>query len=63
MFHAQCLAQSDLLLATGHTVQLVWADQGYTGEQAQQAAQNNGVDLLIVKLPEAKKSFVQLPKR
>ena len=31
--------------ATGRTVQLAWADQGYSGEQARQAAQNNGVDL------------------
>ena len=43
--------------ATGHTVQLAWADQGYTAKQAQQAAQNNGLDLQIVKLPVAKKAL------
>lgn len=30
--------------ATGHTVELAWADQGYTGGQARQAAQDNGID-------------------
>jgi len=49
--------------ATGHTVELAWADQGYTGEQARQAARDSGIDLQIVKLPEAKKGFVLLPKR
>lgn len=37
--------------ASGHTVELAWADQGYTGGQARQAAQDNGIDLQIVKLP------------
>lgn len=49
--------------ATGETVKLAWADQGYTGENAQQAAQTHGIDLQIVKLPEAKKGFVLLPRR
>ncbi|CAB5722637.1 Uncharacterised protein [Delftia tsuruhatensis] len=42
--------------ATGHSVDLAWAD-------ARQAAQDNGIDLQIVKLPEAKEGFVLLPKR
>lgn len=49
--------------ATGHTVEVAWADQGYTGKQAREAAQDNGMDLQIVKLPEAKKGFVLLPRR
>lgn len=49
--------------ATGHTVETVWVDQGYTGAQARQAAEDNGIDLQIVKLPEAKKGFVLLPRR
>lgn len=49
--------------ASGHTVELAWADQGYTGGQARQAAHNNGIDLQIVKLPEARKGLVLLPKR
>jgi transposase len=53
----------DVQQATGHTLQLTWADQGYTGETASKAAQSNGIDLQIVKLPEAKKGFVLLPRR
>lgn len=53
----------DVQQATGHTVELAWADQGYTGETASKAAQDNGIDLHIVKLPEAKKGFVLLPRR
>ena len=53
----------DVQLATGHAVKLAWADQGYTGEAASKAAQDNGIDLQIVKLPEAKKSFALLPRR
>ncbi|MPS90920.1 MAG: IS5 family transposase [Comamonas sp.] len=49
--------------ATGHTVEVAWADQGYTGKQAREAAQDNGMDLQIVKLPQAKKGFVLLPRR
>lgn len=49
--------------ATGETVQLAWADQGYTGEQARQDAKASGIDLQIVKLPEAMKGFVLLPWR
>ena len=49
--------------ATGNTVKLAWADQGYTGEQAKRDAAENGIELQVVKLPEAKKGFVLLPKR
>lgn len=49
--------------ATGETVKLAWADQGYTGDNALQAAQTHGIDLQIVKLAEAKKGFVLLPRR
>ena len=34
--------------ATGHTVETAWAEQGYTGAQARQAAEDNGIDLQIV---------------
>lgn len=50
-------------VATGETVKLAWADQGYTGEQTQQEAKASGIDLQIVKLPEARKRFVLLPRR
>ncbi|QTQ33523.1 Transposase, IS4-like [Aromatoleum bremense] len=49
--------------ATGETVKVAWADQGYTGDEARKAAQAAGIDLQIVKLPEAKKGFVLLPRR
>lgn len=49
--------------ATGQTVKLAWADQGYTGEQARSDAAQNGIELRVVKLPEAKKGFVLLPRR
>lgn len=49
--------------ATGESVSIAWADQGYTGADARQAAEATGIDLQIVKLPEAKKGFVLLPKR
>jgi transposase len=49
--------------ATGESVKVAWADQGYTGEAAKQAAKEAGIDLHVVKLPEAKKGFVLLPRR
>jgi transposase len=49
--------------ATGQTVKLTFADQGYTGETAAQAARDEGIALQIIKLPEAKKGFVLLPRR
>jgi transposase len=48
---------------TGNTVKLTFADQGYTGSDAAQAAQDQGISLHVVKLPEAKKGFVLLPRR
>jgi transposase len=48
---------------TGESVQVAFVDQGYTGDDAAQAAAEHGIDLVVVKLPEAKKGFVLLPKR
>jgi transposase len=48
---------------TGETVELAYVDQGYTGETAAQAAEAHGIRLEVVKLPEAKKGFVLLPRR
>jgi transposase len=48
---------------TGESVQIAFVDQGYTGEDAAQAAAEHGIDLLVVKLSEAKRGFVLLPKR
>jgi len=49
--------------ATGETVQLAYVDQGYTGDTAERAAQQHGIPLEVVKLPEAKRGFVLLPRR
>lgn len=49
--------------ATGETVELIYVDQGYTGEKPAKAARAQGVELCVVKLSEAKKAFVLLPKR
>ena len=48
---------------TGDSVEVAFVDQGYTGEQADQAAQAAGIDLIVVRLPEAKRGFVLLPRR
>ena len=48
---------------TGDNVEIAFVDQGYTGEQAEQAAAEHGIRLEVVKLPEAKKGFVLLPRR
>ena len=48
---------------TGETVELAYVDQGYTGETAAQEAQSQGMRLEVVKLNEAKKGFVLLPRR
>lgn len=48
---------------TGDTVEVAFVDQAYTGEPAAQAAAEQGVRLEVVKLPEAKKGFVLLPRR
>jgi transposase len=48
---------------TGDTVELAYVDQAYTGEQAAQDAEAHHMPLEVVKLPEAKKGFVLLPRR
>lgn len=48
---------------TGQTVEVAFVDQGYTGEHAQQAAADSGIRLEVVKLPDAKRGFVLLPRR
>jgi transposase len=48
---------------TGETVELAYVDAGYTGEAPAAAAQAHGIQLSVVKLPEAKRGFVLLPRR
>jgi len=48
---------------TGKSVELAYVDQGYTGEKAAEAAEKQKIKLSVVKLPEAKRGFVLLPRR
>ena len=54
---------ADVQAATGQSVTLAYADRGYTGDQAAADAAAHGIRLEVVKLPEAKKGFVLLPRR
>ncbi len=46
---------------TGNNVELAYVDQGYTGSNAANAAQEHGLRLEVVKHTEAKRGFVLLP--
>lgn len=48
---------------TGETIELAFVDQGYTGQTAAEAAAAHSIRLEVVKLDEAKKGFVLLPRR
>lgn len=56
------LAQ-EIQAVTGESVELAFVDQGYTGDQAAEDAAKHGIQLEVIKLPEAKKGFVLLPRR
>ena len=47
----------------GQCVHLAYVDQGYTGLKAADAAKAHGIELEVVKLPNAKRGFVLLPRR
>jgi transposase len=49
--------------ATGQTVELAFVDQGYTGDVPEAEAKQHGIRLEVVKLPQAKRGFVLLPRR
>ena len=49
--------------ATGGTVEVGFVDQGYTGDDPAAAAARHGIRLEVVKLPQAKRGFVLLPRR
>ena len=49
--------------ATGDSVEIAFVDQGYTGADAADAAEQHGIRLEVVKLPSAKRGFVLLPRR
>jgi len=48
---------------TGESIDLAYVDQGYTGENAAEAAEKHGVRLEVVKHTEVKRGFVLLPRR
>lgn len=54
---------ADVQTVTGESVELAYVDQGYTGEQAAEDAAAHGIALEVVKLEEAKRGFVLLPRR
>jgi transposase len=49
--------------ATGEHVEVAFVDQGYTGPNPEAAAAEHGIRLEVVRLPEAKRGFVLLPRR
>src|SRR4029077_15919015 len=49
--------------ATDENVEVAFVDQGYTGEEPAEQAAKRGIRLIVVKLEEAKKGFVLLPRR
>jgi transposase len=66
--NAQERAQVDALArqvqaVTGGNVDLAFVDQGYTGDAPAADAQTHGITLEVVKLPDAKRGFVLLPRR
>ncbi len=54
---------AELQAATEENVEVAFVDQGYTGARAAQAARTHGIQLAVVKLPQAKRGFVLLPRR
>jgi transposase len=58
----EALAQQ-VQAVTGQSVELAYVDQGYTGEDAAEAAEAHGIRLEVVKHTQAKHGFVLLPRR
>ena len=48
---------------TQNSVEVGFVDQGYTGDDPKNDAKDFGIKLIVVKLSEAKKGFVLLPRR
>jgi transposase len=48
---------------TGESVEVAFVDQGYTGATPEADAAAYGIRLEVVKLPDAKRGFVLLPRR
>lgn len=54
---------AEVQAATGDHVEAAFVDQGYTGDEPAAQAAGQGVRLIVVKLEEAKRGFVLLPRR
>jgi transposase len=54
---------ADIQAVTGRSVEVGFVDGAYTGESAAEAAREAGIRLEVVKVPEAVRGFVLLPKR
>jgi transposase len=60
--HVQALT-AQVPAVTGDHVEIAYVDQGYTGPDAATSAAQSGIELVVIKTPEAKRGFVLLPKR
>src|SRR5712692_545613 len=57
------LLAEDVQDITGDSVEMAFVDEGYTGPQAKLDAAAHGIVLHVIKLPQAKRGFVLLPRR
>lgn len=53
----------EIQAVTGDKVEVAFVDQGYTGEEPAAQAAAHGMRLEVIKLEEAKRGFVLLPRR
>src|SRR5215211_1331567 len=61
---AQVAALAEAVQAvTGNTVEVAFVDQGDRGEDPAAEADAHGIELVVVRLPQAKRGFVLLPRR
>jgi len=49
--------------ATGEHVEIACVDSGYTGPDPAASAAAHGIELVVVKTPEARRGFILLPNR
>ncbi len=54
---------AEVQAVTGQTVEVAFVDQGYTGDEVAAVAAEHGIRLVVIKLEEAKRGFVLLPRR
>ncbi|WP_026612048.1 hypothetical protein [Methylocaldum szegediense] len=51
------MANGRALFTNFRSIEMAFVDQGYTGDQAAEAARQQGIRLIVVKLSEAKSTF------